>query len=424
MLLGTNASRAGYESARLELARLRLSGGDARATAMRQIAQTTARALGVERVGIWAFKGAGGGLLGVCQFDLRTATFPPTGLPDGLAPAALLAEIQACRVIAIADVRADGRTSPLGAAYLDVHGIASLMAAPVIRDGNVVGVICCEQVGAVRDWTVEDRDFGACAADMAALFLEQADRLDAEAALRSRRESEAADERMAALGRLARSVAHDVNNVLGAIDLIGATLEAGDSPDGAACGREVRAAVAFGSRLAQHLMSFGRQAAPPAEDVELGGFLARVEPVLRGLLRGARLEIDVATREEAIVAVDLAELKQLVLNLCVNAAEAVGPGGLVRIELREPRPGEPVDARAVVLAVADDGRGMDADTQARMFEPYYTTKPGGLGIGLSTVYGIVKRAGGTIHAESAPGKGTTFRITLPRADAGPPAGTA
>ena len=96
----------------------------------------------------------------------------------------------------------------------------------------------------------------------------------------------------------------------------------------------------------------------------------------------------------------------------------------MRIELREPRPGEPIDARAVVLAIADDGRGMDAETQAHMFEPYFTTKVGGLGIGLSTVYGIVKRAGGTIFVDSAVGAGTTFRIALPRTSGTPPVGNA
>ncbi len=86
-------SRAGYESARLELARLRLAGGDARAAAMKQVAQTTARALRVERVGIWAFKGSGGGLMGVCQFDLPSESFPASGLPDGLDLPILLGEI-------------------------------------------------------------------------------------------------------------------------------------------------------------------------------------------------------------------------------------------------------------------------------------------------------------------------------------------
>jgi signal transduction histidine kinase len=210
--------------------------------------------------------------------------------------------------------------------------------------------------------------------------------------------------------------------VLGAIDLIGAGLEARDDEAGAR-GKELRAAVAFGSRLVQQLVVFGREGAEPAESVALGAFLRRVEPVLRRLLRGARFEVDVATREEAFAAIERGELKQVVLNLCVNAGEALLSGGVVRIELRDPRPEEPIPPTSVVLAVADDGRGMDAETQAHMFEPYFTTKPGGLGIGLSTVYGIVKRAGGTILVDSAVGAGTTFRIALPRA-APPIAGTA
>ena len=414
MLGGANDSRAGYESARLELARLRLGGGDARAAAMRQVAQTTARALGVERVGIWAFKGAGGGLMGVCQFDLRSDTFPPTGLPDGLPMPLLLAEISKRRVVAIAEARTDLRTSELRQGYLDVNGIESLLAAPVIRDGNVVGVICCEQVGTVRPWSLADRDFGACAADMAALFLEQADRLEIEASLRARRESELGDERMASLGRLARSVAHDVNNVLGALDLIGVALEADARIDVAAHGAEVRRTVDFGSRLVEQLLLFGRESAATGESIDLGPVLQQIQPVLVRLLRGARLELDVSVADGAFVLVVESELKQVVLNLCVNAAEAVAAGGLVRIELREPRADEPISPTSIVLAVVDNGRGMDAKTQEHIFEPYFSTKPSGHGIGLATVYGIVKRAGGTILVDSSVGVGTTFRIVLPR----------
>ena len=177
---GANGSRAGYETARLELARLRLAGDDARAAAMRQITQTSARALGLERVGIWAFKGTGGRLRGVCQFELSTGSFPAKGLPDGLDLPILLAELSQRRVVAIAEARKDRRTSEI-AGYLALYGIESLMAVPVIRDGNVVGAISCEQVGSVRIWSQADRDFGACAADMAALFLEQADKLDIQA---------------------------------------------------------------------------------------------------------------------------------------------------------------------------------------------------------------------------------------------------
>ena len=414
MLGGANGSRAGYESARLELARLRLAGGDARAAAMRQVAQTTARALGVERVGIWAFKGAGGGLMGVCQFELSSDSFPASGLPDGLHLPILLAEISKRRVVAISEARTDLRTSELRESYLEVNGIASLMAAPVIRDGNVVGVICCEQVGVVRAWSLADRDFGACAADMAALFLEQADRLEIEASLRARRENELGNERMASLGRLARSVAHDMNNVLGALDLIGVALEADDRSDVAAHGGEVRRTVDFGSRLVEQLLLFGRESAATGESVDLGPLLLQIRPVLIRLLRGARLELDLAVPEGAYVPVGEAELKQVVLNLCVNAAQAVAAGGLVRVELREPRPDEPISPTSIVLGVVDDGHGMDAKTQEHIFEPYFSTKPAGHGIGLATVYGIVKRAGGTILVDSSVGVGTTFRIVLPR----------
>jgi signal transduction histidine kinase len=414
MLAGGNGSRAGYESARLELARLRVGGDDARAAAMKQMAQTTARALRVERVGVWAFKGSGGGLMGVCQFDLPSDSFPPSGLPDGLPLTLLLAEIAKRRVIAIAEARVDPRTSELRQAYLDVNGIASLMAAPVIRDGNVVGVICCEQVGAVRAWSLADRDFGACAADMAALFLEQADRLEIEASLRARRESQLGEERMASLGRLARSIAHDVNNVLGALDLIGVALEADPRTDVAAHGGEVRRTVDFGSRLVEQLLLFGRESAASGDSVDLGALMQQIRPVLSRLLRGARLELEVSLPEAAFVSVSQSELKQVVLNLCVNAAEAVAAGGLVRLELREPRPDEPISPTSIVLAIVDNGSGMDARTQEQIFEPYFSTKPAGHGIGLATVYGIVKRAGGTILVDSSVGVGTTFRIVLPR----------
>ncbi len=229
------------------------------------------------------------------------------------------------------------------------------MAAPVIRDGNVVGVICCEQVGAVRPWSLADRDFGACAADMAALFLEQADRLDIEASLRARRESELGDERMASLGRLARSVAHDVNNVLGALDLIGVALEADARPDVAAHGGEVRRTVDFGSRLVEQLLLFGRESAATGESIDLGPLLQQIRAgagpaPARRAPRARRLG-----RRGGVRPVAEAELKQVVLNLCVNAAEAVAAGGLVRIELREPRADEPISPTSIVLAVVDDG---------------------------------------------------------------------
>jgi signal transduction histidine kinase len=415
---GPDGNRAGYESARLKLARLRLEGTDMRAAAMRQLAETSARALSLERVGIWAFKGTGGRLIGVCQFQLSTASYPQSGLPDGLDFPSLLCEIRERRVVAVAHARTDPRTRELVAPYLDVHGITSLMVAAVIRDGNVVGAICCEQVGPPREWSVADTDFAACAADMAALFLEQADRMEIEASLHSRVEHELADDRMLALGHLARSVAHDMNSVLGALDMIGLAMESDGRADVSGHGAEVRRTVAFGARLVEQLLLFGRQDAGATERLDIEELLRQIEPVLARILQGRRLDLRIAA-PGANVRVAAAEMKQLVLNLCVNAGEAVAPGGTVRVELREPRPDETISPTAVVLAVADDGVGMDDETKSHIFEPYFSRKPSGQGIGLSTVWGIVKRARGTILVDSAPGAGTTVRIALPRVDGTP-----
>jgi two-component system cell cycle sensor histidine kinase/response regulator CckA len=191
-------------------------------------------------------------------------------------------------------------------------------------------------------------------------------------------------------------------------------LEADARVDVAAHGAEVRRTVDFGSRLVEQLLLFGRESAAPGESIDLGLVLQQIQPVLVRLLRGARLELDIVVADGAFVLVEQSELKQVVLNLCVNAAEAVAAGGLVRLELREPRADEPISPTSIVLAVVDNGRGMDPKTQEHIFEPYFSTKPAGHGIGLATVYGIVKRAGGAILVDSGVGVGTTFRIVLPR----------
>ena len=135
-------------------------------------------------------------------------------------------------------------------------------------------------------------------------------------------------------------------------------------------------------------------------------------------MRGASLPRDRPHREhDALVAGNESELEQVVMNLCVNAAGAVarrdeatsGPSCASRA------PDEAINPAALVLSVADDGVGMDAETVAHAFEPYFTRKSGERGIGLSVVYGVVKRAGGTVSAQSTPGGGTVFTVVLPRA---------
>jgi signal transduction histidine kinase len=411
------SSRAGHETARLALARLRLTAADARAAAVKQVGETGARALGVARASVWKLSDADSRL--ACLGRFYAASDAPADYSEivAVAPAAFLSAVSERRVLAVANIAADPRVAGLRESGVLGAAVTSLLAAPVIRDGGITGLICLEHEGPPRIWSQGDRDFGASAADMMALFLEQADRLEIEAALRQRREADLQEDKMLALARMSRAVAHDLTNVLGALKMMNASLQSNVPDDLRALADSMRDATGMADRLVQQLSSFGREAAGSRQSVDLVSIVRGMEPVLRRLAQGARFALDLELPAAPVVA-EAGELEQIVLNLCVNAVEAVSSGGAIRVEVRPPRPDEPVRPSHIVLSVADDGCGMGEETQAQMFEPYFSRKPSGHGIGLSTVYGIVKRCEGTIHVESAPEAGTLVRVALPSAPPG------
>ena len=416
-----DGSRAGFETARLKLARLRLDGEDARQSAMRQLARVSAHALDVERVGVWLFEDAGQRARNLGQYRRSSdAVTSGEALETGAHPG-YLAALSERRVLAVADSRNHVVARELAGSAFALIGTTARLDAPIIRAGNVAGVVCYEHVGDARIWSQKDRDFAASTADMAALFLEQADRLEIEVALRERRENKLAEDKMVALGRLARSVAHDVNNVFNLIAMTAFLVEEREDEELRQQGASIRRAVGLGGRLIEQLVLFGEEASADSGRVDLVGVLDRLKPVLGDLTSAKRLEIAVLTEAPIIVA-NAAQIEQVLLNLCVNAAEAIPPAtdGVIRVEIRDPRPGEEVDPTSVVLSVDDNGRGMDAETLSHVFEPYFSRKASGHGIGLSVVYGIVKRCRGSISVRSEPGAGATFTIALPRAPAPEP----
>ncbi len=386
---------------------------------MNQLARVSAQTLGVERVGVWIFEDGGRRLRSISQYRLSTDTHAPVEELDLSPYPAFLAALRERRVLAAPDARNHPLTRELASSYLDRHGISSRLDASIIREGNVTGVVSHEHVGPQRLWSQKDRDFAASTADMAALFLEQADRLEIEVALRARREDQLTEEKMVALGRLARTIIHDVNNVFHMISLAGTLLQQRSEPDLRDSGASIRRAVDLGARLVGQLSLFGSDSPSTPTQVDLAFVIRRMHPVLEGLMRGSRLEIDISTTQTTVLASE-SELEQVVLNLCVNAADAVASGrGVVRVALRDARPDEPINPAALVLTVEDNGVGMDEETLAHAFEPYFSRKGGERGIGLAVVYGIVKRARGTVGAQSAPGSGTVFTVALPRAAAAP-----
>lgn len=225
--------------------------------------------------------------------------------------------------------------------------------------------------------------------------------------------------KMEALGRLARGVAHDFNNILQAVG--GTAALALERADGQL--REdletIIASAAQGRELTSQLVTFGRPDSGPPELLDLHRELAEFVPVLRRLV-SERVEVRIECPPDvAGVRVSRVHIEQILMNLVVNAGEAIGGDGEVTVRVSDTRarlrPESPphVEEEAVAIAVIDTGHGLSEDTLASLFDPFYTTKPGGTGIGLSIVYQLVGQAGGRISARSLAPAGAEFLVLLP-----------
>ncbi len=234
-------------------------------------------------------------------------------------------------------------------------------------------------------------------------------------------------QKLEAVGRLAGGIAHDFNNMLGVIigygELLQRRLAAGSHE--ASRLEQMLAAAHRAAGLTRQLLAFSRKQVLQARVVDPNALIADLQPMLARLI-GEDVELRLDLRARGRVRVDPGQFQQVLMNLVINARDAMPGGGRISIASGDVNDsaGEPVTARppgpCVSLVVSDTGQGMDQATQQRIFEPFFTTKPEGkgTGLGLPTVYGIVQQSGGTIRVESAPGAGATFEILLPRVDAG------
>lgn len=236
-------------------------------------------------------------------------------------------------------------------------------------------------------------------------------------------------QKMESVGQLAGGVAHDFNNLLTAVgSLVELSRYEGPSPQISEYLDGIQGATARGAALTQQLLAFARKRIVKPEDVEIGGVLTRLAPMLRSLV-GEHVRVSFALGETLpSVRVDVGSLERVIMNLVVNARDAMPNGGSLALATRT----EQLDAHAVehhpeltpggyvVLEVSDTGTGIPPEVAVRLFEPFFTTKPpgAGTGLGLAMCHGIVTQAGGKIAVRSESGRGASFQVYLPFAPSG------
>jgi two-component system, cell cycle sensor histidine kinase and response regulator CckA len=222
-------------------------------------------------------------------------------------------------------------------------------------------------------------------------------------------------EKLEAIGRLAGGVVHDFNNLLTVVQTHASLLRRSEDPHVREHAQSIHGAVQQAAALTDQLLSFCRGRPHRRTSIDLNTLVLGMQPMLRRLI-GDDIHLAVEVPPEPVHVIgDRGQLEQIILNLVINARDAVGTNGAIKLrtEVITPSEGALAGKPAGLLSVSDDGVGMDEHTAAHLFEPFFSTKEYGHGLGLASVFGLVQQSSGEISVRTAPGAGSELRVLLP-----------
>jgi len=388
----------------------------------RHVCELSADTLSVERVGVWLFIDNRSVLRCANLFErstgehssgtmLRVADFPT-----------YFASLTIFKAVPAEVAVTDAWTAELAASYLRPLGITSMLDVGLFIKEKLIGVICHEHVGPSRVWTEQARQVAVVVADFLSRRIQAAEVRDLRATFMTQGDRLAAMEKNAALEQLAAGVVRHFQSLLDVFHGHGERISV--NPDVPMPARrqaaEILAAAERGAALAGELMQFSRQQGGPPQVLDLGTEVADLLPALQEST-GPRYEVRYTpVGSLGHVLIERTRFSSLLSHLVTNACEAMPDGGPIEINLSNAkRVGDSNRSSLfVLLEVTDHSKGMDEATLLHVMEPYASARATGSGLGLAIVRQIVEAAGGFISIESAPSRGTTFKVFFPRIGAG------
>jgi signal transduction histidine kinase/CheY-like chemotaxis protein len=389
--------------------------------ALKEICSVTSKSLGVSRVSIWLFDTERSKI--VCQMLYKLAENEFESGLEILATANpnYFTALNQNRVISASRAFEHPDTREFLNTYLKPLNIYSMLDAPIRVSGVVHGTVCFEQQGEARLWTVDDEVFAGAAADLTALLIESLEYRRIEEAIKH-------TEKLQSLGLLASGIAHDFNNLLTV--LLSQSSQMADLLEKEHPAYKTLMNIVNTTRqasaLTKQLLTYAGDKPVQITGIDLTAFMNEHRDLLR-LAISPHVELEIAEAKALAIEVDSAQLQQVLMNLVINAAEAMDEAGKISIEFSEEYLTESfakphsyksesfVAGDFVRLTVRDTGQGIEESAIKRVFEPFFSTKANGRGLGLATVLGIIRSHGGVMVVESQVGKGTSFHLYFRKA---------